>query len=191
MTKRDDFNLASRSLAVADTRKVKSITASFGVNDFDSDRSTNSSDQTWNGEVSTIERYMDRRRHPLHLRQPGGNPHSGENDINGKNDKIGTDGRNGTDEYRFPEPPSHFANVFASQWIVFLISRRDVSECRAREESEDRILHRTHNRRTFFSRARHIINAHALAQDELSIRVCIFSKVILSSRVSSQLVWYP
>ena len=29
-----------------------------------------------------------------------------------------------------------------------------------------------------FSRARHFINAHALAQDELSIRVCIFSNVV-------------
>ena len=60
---------------------------------------------------------MDRRRH----RQPGGNPDngSGGNLKNGKNDKIGTDGRNGTTEYRFPEPPSHFANFFASQSIVF------------------------------------------------------------------------
>ena len=63
---------------------------------------------------------MDRRRHPLHLRQLGGNRNSGENDINGKNDKIGTDGRNGTNEYRLLEPPSHFANFFASQSIFFL-----------------------------------------------------------------------
>ena len=44
---------------------------------------------------------LDRKRHLLHLRQPGGNTNigknasSGENDINGKNDKIGTDGKNG------------------------------------------------------------------------------------------------
>ena len=61
--------------------------------------------------------FMDRRRH-LHPRQLGGNPNNGNNDTNGK---IGTDGRNETNEYRFPEPPSHFANFFASQAIVFLV----------------------------------------------------------------------
>ena len=41
---------------------------------------------------------------------------------------------------------------------------------------EDRTPHCTHHRRTFFLvRARHFIDAHALAQDELSIRVCNFS----------------
>ena len=39
---------------------------------------------------------------------------------NGTDDKIGTDGRNGTKQYRFHEPPSHFANVFASQSIFFV-----------------------------------------------------------------------
>ena len=43
----------------------------------------------------------------------------------------------------------------------------------------------------FFSCVRHFINAHALVQDELSIRVCIFSKVILSLHVSSQLARFP
>ena len=56
---------------------------------------------------------------------------------------------------------------------------------------EDRTRHRTHHRRTFFSCARHFINAHALAQDELSIRVCSFPKVILSPHVSSQHAWCP
>ena len=32
-----------------------------------------------------------------------------------------------------------------------------------------------------FSCARHLVNGHALSQDELSIRVCIFSKVLLST----------
>ena len=105
---------------------------------------------------------MDRRRH-LRFRKLGGNDNNGKNDINGKNENIGTDGRNGTNEYRFPEPPSHFANFFASQFFFFLqISRTDISECRAR-----------------------------VAQDELSIRVCVFSKVISSSHVSSQLARCP
>ena len=86
------------------------------MNENDSDHSTNSCDQTWNGEVKIIERLMDRRRH-LRFRQLGGNPNNGKNDINGKNENIGTDGRNGTNEYRFPEPPSHFANFFASQFF--------------------------------------------------------------------------
>ena len=58
-------------------------------------------------------------------------------------------------------------------------------------KDEDRTLHSTHHRRTFFSYTRHFINAHALAEDELGIRVCIFSNVILSSHVSSQLAWCP
>ena len=141
--------------------------------------------------LKIIERFMDRKRHPFHLRQLGGNPYCGKNDINGKNDKIDTGGRSGTNEYSFLEPPSHFANVFASQSIVFWF----VIEFRVQTsaivvhatQGEDRTRHRTHNRRTFFSCARHFINAYAFAQDELSIRVCIVSKVILSSLVSFQL----
>ena len=64
--------------------------------------------------------FMDRKR-LLQLRQPGGNP-NGKNDDNGKNDKIVTDGRTWTNEYRFPDPPSHFANFFSGQSIV--VSKR-------------------------------------------------------------------
>ena len=57
--------------------------------------------------------------------------------------------------------------------------------------SEDRTPHRRHHRRTSFSCPRHSINAHALAHDELSIGVCVFSKVILSSHVALQLARCP
>ena len=84
----------------------------------DGDQSTNRCVQSFDGKVETIDKFMDRRRH-LHLRHLGGNPKNGKNDMNGKNEKIGTGGRNGTNEYRFPLLPSHFANFFASQPIVF------------------------------------------------------------------------
>ena len=100
----------------------------------DSDQSTNSCVQSFDRKVETIDKFKDRRRH-LHLRHLGGNPNNGKNDMYGKNEKIGTDGRNGRSEYRFPEPPSHFAIFFASQPFFFFckISRTDISECRARD----------------------------------------------------------
>ena len=50
-----------------------------------------SCDQTCDGEVGILEKFLDRRHH-LHLRQPG------------KNDTTGTDDGNGKNEYSFPEP---------------------------------------------------------------------------------------
>ena len=84
------------------------------MNESDSDKSTNSSVQSFDGTVEFIVKFVDRRRH---LRQLGGNPN------NGKNDKIGMDGRNGTNVYRFLEPPSHYASFFASQSMAFLLLR--------------------------------------------------------------------
>ena len=44
------------------------------VDDFDSDHWMHNFKQTWSGEVWTVERYTAHKRHPLHLRQLGGNP---------------------------------------------------------------------------------------------------------------------
>ena len=92
------------------TTKEWVMPLSHQVADSDRGRSTSSYVRNFDGNVKVGDKFMNRRRH-LHPRQLGGNPNNG---------KIGTDGRNETNEYRFPEPPSHFANFFASQAIVFL-----------------------------------------------------------------------
>ena len=48
-------NLQPDHLLWPDTWKVERISSSLEVNDFDSDHSTNSSDQTWNGAVYIID----------------------------------------------------------------------------------------------------------------------------------------
>ena len=97
---------------------------------------------------------------------------------------------NWTTEFRFPWPPSHFANFFASQSIVLswfgVQTLPNVVHATGRE---DRTPHRAHHRR-IFSRAAHIwpTNAHALAQGLTAQVRCMlksssFSKVIPSSYV--------
>ena len=77
---------------------------------------------------------LDRTRHPLQLRQSEGNPNNDKNDDNDKNDKIDTDYRTGTNEYRHPDPSSHFAKCLYHRLYFELISCTDISECRARDE---------------------------------------------------------
>ena len=94
--------------------------------------------------LKIMEKFMDRGRHLLHLRRTRT---VALNDINGKNDKFGSDGRNGTNEYSFLEPPSHFANFFASQSIVFWFNKKtslaDIQRMSCtRRSGEDRTLHR-------------------------------------------------
>ena len=100
------------------TRKEREMLIFHKVADSGRGRPTSSYVRNSDANVKIGDKFMGRRLHPLNPRRPGGNPNNGKNDINGKNDKVGTDGRNWTNEFRFPWPPSHFANFFASQSIV-------------------------------------------------------------------------
>ena len=130
MSKRNEFLTCSPITCSYQTlgRKGKSMHSEVDL--------MRSCDQTRTGNVKIGDQFMDRIRH-LHPRQPGGKPKNGKNDINGKNDKIGTDG-------------------LASRSIGKKRSRTDISECRARDGSEDRTLHRTHPQtHSFLVRATH------------------------------------
>ena len=64
----------------------------------------------------------------------------------GKDDMIGTDGRSGTNEYRFLEPPTHFAN-FLCQSVDFdsvdLANRHWRMSCTRRGEKTEHLTART------------------------------------------------
>ena len=88
-------------------------------NEKDKYRSMRSCDQTCDGEVGILEKFLDRRHH-LQLRQPG------------KNDTTGTDDGNGKNEYIFPEPS---ATLQDSRTIVdVFFSRADMRESRVPDE---------------------------------------------------------
>ena len=71
----------------------------------------------------------------------------------------------------FPNEP--YIRVEHLFWHLYIVSWR--------RQNTSQYAPQTH---TIFSCVRHFINGHALTQDELSIWVCIFSKVICSSHVS-------
>ena len=122
-------NLQPDQLPWPATRKVKEMFTFLEVDGFDSDHWSNSFKQTWNGEVWTIERYMNRRCHPLHLRQPGRNPDNGSF-------RSQQNGTNHTKNSRTAKigGKSNCYRLFQAMKIFFSqISRADVRECRARD----------------------------------------------------------
>ena len=58
----------------------------------DRGRWTSNYERNSDGNVQVDDKFMDRKRHPLHPWRLGGNPN------NGKNDTNGADGKNGTNE---------------------------------------------------------------------------------------------
>ena len=135
----------------------------------------NSEKNAGNG-VKSVEHRRRRHRH----RQPhGGIPPKLEERHQWQERQDGMDGTNGTNEYRFLESPNHFANFFASHpFFVWTF----------RVQTLGNVVHATRCERTtdaHFSRAPDTSSTH-MRWLKMSVRVCIFSKVILSSHVSSQ-----
>ena len=158
-------NLQPDHMLWPDNRKGGRIPTSREMNDNDSDHSTNSYVQSCGGRVEIIERLGSQTS--FSSSTTWWEPQQWQERHQWQDDKIGKDGRNGRSEYRFPEPPSHFAIFFASQSTVFFckISRTDISECRARDGQWRQII-------SPYAPQTHIFLVHATFHQ----RTCVVSK---------------
>ena len=156
MPKRAISNLQPDHLLWPDTRKGGIIPTSREMKENESDQSLNSYVQSFDDTVEIIERFMDRKR-PLHLRQLGGT--------------LPTTAR--TTRLTQMAGMERMSTYFLSRQVTLRQSVDLNFKLRVQTKasivhatgSGDRTPHRTHHRRTFFSCARHFINAHALAQE--------------------------
>ena len=144
----------------------------------------NSEKNDGNG-VKSVEHRRRRHRH----RQPhGGIPPKWHERYQWQERQDGMDGTNGTNEYRFLESPNHFANFFVSHpFFVWTFRVQTLANVVHATRCEDGTRHRTHHRRTFFSCARHFINAHALAQDERSSLHFLKSHLVVTCFIATSI----
>ena len=116
MTVHDDFKKATRTLAAVGHQVEWEMPISHQVAGSDRGRLTSSHVSNFEGNVDIIKKFMDRRRQHR-PRQSGGDTQQWQDRLQWKEPK---DWHGWEYEYRFLEPPTHFANVFPSQPFVFL-----------------------------------------------------------------------
>ena len=91
MSNHFDFKKATRSLAKVKHQEGQEHAWFHWITESDNSRSTSSHVRNSDGNVKIINKFMDRRRHPLQSRQPAGNPNNGKNDDTAGLGRIRTD----------------------------------------------------------------------------------------------------
>ena len=190
MSIRDHLKLVARSIVVASHQEGKQNFYTLWGDRFRKRplNEQHQSDLEWRS--LKLLRDVDRRRRPLHLRQP-----------DGKESQQWPEGQQWRERHQWQERQDWHGWQEWNEWVQIYLAAKSLYKFLC--QSVDvffffwkKFAYR-HSRMSCTRRrvkTEHLTvrtNAHALAQDELSIRVCIFSKVFLSSRVSSKLAWCP